>query len=46
MVAQGKNTGYNDCGQEEREEGNTVWEFIIDDSYEKKQHVIIVNGQE
>ena len=20
MVAQGKNTGYNDCGQEEREE--------------------------
>ena len=30
----------------EDEEGNTVWEFIIDDSYEKKQHVIIVNGQE
>ncbi len=26
-------------------EGNTTWEFIIDDSYEKKQHVIAVNEQ-
>lgn len=30
----------------EDEEGNTVWEFIIDNSYEKKQHVIAVNEQE
>lgn len=29
----------------EDENGNTVWEFAIDDSYEKKQHVIAVNGQ-
>ncbi len=27
----------------EDEEGNTVWEFIIDDSYQKKQHVIAIN---
>ena len=25
-------------------EGNTVWEFIVDDSYEKKQHVIEITG--
>lgn len=30
----------------EDEEGNTVWEFKVDDTYEKKQHVIAVNGQE
>lgn len=28
----------------EDEEGNTVWEFIVDDSYVKKQHVIEVNS--
>ena len=28
----------------EDEEGNTVWEFIVDDSYEKKQNVIEVNS--
>ena len=28
----------------EDEEGSTTWEFIIDDNYEKKQHVISVNG--
>lgn len=28
----------------EDEAGNTIWEFIIDDNYEKKQHVISVNG--
>jgi len=27
----------------EEEDGNTVWEFYVDDSYEKKQHVIEVN---
>lgn len=27
----------------EDEAGNTVWEFMIDDSYKKKQHVIAVN---
>ena len=27
----------------EDSEGNTVWEFVVDDSYEKKQHVIEVN---
>ena len=27
----------------EDEQGNSVWEFIIDDSYEKKQNVIEVN---
>lgn len=27
----------------EDEEGNTIWEFLIDDHYEKKQHVITVN---
>lgn len=26
-------------------EGNTIWEFVIDDSYEEKQHVIVVNTQ-
>lgn len=25
--------------------GNASWEFIIDDSYEKKQHVIVVNKE-
>ena len=30
----------------EDEEGKTVWEFVIDNNYEKKQHVIAVNGQE
>lgn len=30
----------------EDEEGNTTWEFVIDDHYEKKQHVIKVNEQE
>lgn len=25
-------------------DGNTVWEFIVDDSYEKKQHVIEITG--
>lgn len=25
--------------------GNTIWEFIIDDDYEKKQHVIVVNKE-
>ena len=29
---------------EEDEEGNTVWEFLIPDNYEKKQHVIEVEG--
>ena len=29
----------------EDEEGNTVWEFIVDENYEKKQHVIAVNVQ-
>lgn len=28
----------------EDEQGNTVWEFIITDDYENKQHVIEVNG--
>ena len=27
----------------EDEAGNTVWEFMVDDSYKKKQHVIAVN---
>lgn len=31
---------------EEDSEGNSVWEFIVDDSYEKKQHVIAVNENE
>lgn len=26
-------------------EGNTVWEFLIDDAYENKQHVITVNAE-
>ena len=30
----------------EDEEGNTTWEFIIEDTYEKKQHVISVNEKE
>lgn len=30
---------------DEDAEGNTTWEFIIDVNYEKKQHVIAVNGQ-
>lgn len=30
----------------EDDEGNTVWEFVIDETYEKKQHVIAVNVQE
>ena len=25
---------------QEDEAGNTVWEFVIDDRYQKKQHVI------
>lgn len=29
----------------EDEEGNTVWEYIIPDNYEKKQHVITVNTE-
>ena len=29
---------------EEDEEGNTVWEFLIKDDYEKKQHVIDIEG--
>lgn len=29
---------------EEDEEGNTVWEFLIEDDYEKKQHVIEIDG--
>lgn len=28
----------------EDEKGNTKWQFIVDDSYEKKQHVISVNS--
>ncbi len=30
----------------EDEEGNTVWEFDITEDYQRKQHVIIVNGRE
>ena len=30
----------------EDEEGNTVWKLDISQGYEKKQHVIAVNGQE
>lgn len=29
----------------EDEEGNTVWEYMIPDNYEKKQHVITVNTE-
>ena len=34
--------GFTKTGEDEA--GNTTWEFIIDDNYEKKQHVISVNG--
>ena len=27
----------------EDSEGNTIWEFVITDTYEKKQHVIEIN---
>lgn len=30
----------------EDEDGNTVWEFLINDAYQKKQHVIAVNEKE
>lgn len=30
----------------EDEDGNTVWEFVINDNYERKQHVIAINEQE
>ena len=34
--------GFNKVSEDS--EGNTVWEFDINDNYEKKQHVIEVNG--
>ena len=34
--------GFRKCSEDE--EGNTVWEFLITDSYEKKNRVIKVNG--
>lgn len=34
--------GFNKVSEDS--EGNTVWEFEINDNYEKKQHVIEVNG--
>lgn len=30
----------------EDEEGNTVWKFDVTDDYQKKQHVIVVNGRD
>ena len=33
--------GFKKITEDEAE--NTVWEFMIDDSYKKKQHVIAVN---
>ena len=34
---------YSEEQRHRHEAGNTVWEFMIDDSYKKKQHVIAVN---
>lgn len=34
--------GFRKCSEDE--EGNTVWEFLITDGYEKKNRVIEVNG--
>ena len=34
--------GFYKCSEDE--EGNTVWEFLITDDYEKKNRVIEVNG--
>ena len=34
--------GFRKCSEDE--EGNTVWEFLITDDYEKKNQVIEVNN--
>lgn len=30
----------------EDKEGNSIWEFVITENYEKKQQVIVINGQD